>query len=592
MKHTRLIFSSILLLIIYPVLTGQIVSPLIKDTSKYLGCAWSTAQAPKFNVYWNQVSPENGGKWGSVEGTKNVMRWTEMDSAYKNARKYHMFFKEHTLVWGAQQPSWIGGLDSATQHQEIEAWFAAIAARYDTIDYIDVVNEPIHNAPDGMTPYGATQPNVNYAKALGGKGKTGWDWIINAFRLARQYFPKSKLIMNEYNVINSSTTTQQYIVIVNLLKAENLIDGIGEQAHAFTTYGVPAATLKNNLDALATTGIPIHLTEVDIDGETDLKQLQEMQRVFPIFWKHSGVKGITFWGFRNGLWRTAQGAFLVTSQGVERPALKWLRAYVNDSVKLIQTIRVTSTSKDTLFVGEKLQMSTSILPDNATIKNVTWSISNTSIATIDTLGKLTAKASGKITVTTTAWDGSKVTGTKEIVVINRLVQSIEVFSTTKDTMPVNATLQMNATVLPVNATNLAINWSISPSNLASISSTGLLTATAKGKLTIIASAKDASGVSGTKDIVINDNSTGILSTKNFENVSIFPNPLANGYLTIQGIDKIKQIEIFDLTGRKQAEFNNIKQSFLQVLLKVKPGVYIIKLYDGQQSAYEKIMVNE
>ena len=592
MKHTRLIFSSILLLIIYPVLTGQIVSPLIKDTSKYLGCAWSTAQAPKFNVYWNQVSPENGGKWGSVEGTKNVMRWTEMDSAYKNARKYHMFFKEHTLVWGAQQPSWIGGLDSATQHQEIEAWFAAIAARYDTIDYIDVVNEPIHNAPDGMTPYGATQPNVNYAKALGGKGKTGWDWIINAFRLARQYFPKSKLIMNEYNVINSSTTTQQYIVIVNLLKAENLIDGIGEQAHAFTTYGVPAATLKNNLDALATTGIPIHLTEVDIDGETDLKQLQEMQRVFPIFWKHSGVKGITFWGFRNGLWRTAQGAFLVTSQGVERPALKWLRAYVNDSVKLIQTIRVTSTSKDTLFVGEKLQMSTSILPDNATIKNVTWSISNTSIATIDTLGKLTAKASGKITVTTTAWDGSKVTGTKEIVVINRLVQSIEVFSTTKDTMPVNATLQMNATVLPVNATNLAINWSISPSNLASISSTGLLTATAKGKLTITASAKDASGVSGTKDIVINDNSTGILSTKNFENVSIFPNPLANGYLTIQGIDKIKQIEIFDLTGRKLAEFNNIKQSFLQVLLKVKPGVYIIKLYDGQQSAYEKIMVNE
>lgn len=591
MKHTRLIFTAVFLLSIYSVLTGQIVSPLVKDTSKYLGCAWSTAQASRFNVYWNQISPENGGKWGSVEGTRNVMRWTEMDSAYNNARKYHMFFKEHNLLWGAQQPSWIGGLDSATQHQEIEAWFAAIAARYDTIDYIDVVNEPIHNAPDGMTPWGATQPNVNYAKALGGKGKTGWDWIINAFRLARQYFPKSKLIMNEYSVINSSATTQQYIGIVNLLKAENLIDGIGEQAHAFTTYGVSATTLKGNLDALATTGIPIHLTEVDIDGETDLKQLQEMQRVFPIFWKHPGVKGVTFWGFRYGLWRTAQGAFLITSQGVERPALKWLRAFVNDSVKLIQSIGVTSTTKDTLFVGEKLQMNASILPVNATIKNVTWSISNTSIATIDTVGKLTAKASGKVIVTATAWDGSKVTGTKEIVVTNRLVQSITVSSTPKDTVLVSGTLQMSAAVLPANATNPAVNWNVSPSNLASINSSGLLTASAKGKVTVTATAKDASGISGTKDIIIYDNSTGIRSSKNFENITMFPNPLFTGSLTILGIDKIEQIEITDLTGRKILGINDLMQSFIQIQLQVKPGVYVVKLFDGKESVYKKILVN-
>jgi endo-1,4-beta-xylanase len=61
---------------------------------------------------------------------------------------------------------------------------------------------------------------------------------------------------------------------VKLLQADSLIDGIGEQAHAFTTYNTPATTLKANLDALAATGLPIYITEMDIDGATDLSPVQ------------------------------------------------------------------------------------------------------------------------------------------------------------------------------------------------------------------------------------------------------------------------------------------------------------------------------
>ncbi len=315
--------------------------PIAAGKSKFLGCAWNYDQAPYFAGYWNQLSPENAGKWGSVEYIRDIMNWTVMDSAYRVSRKYHMPIKVHTLIWGAQQPPWIGALDSTSQRQEIEEWFSALANRYDTIEYIDVVNEPIHNAPNGMIPWGTTIPNVNYAKALGGAGTTGWDWVITAFRLARQYFPESKLILNEYSVINSSTTTQTYIEIINLLKAENLIDGIGEQAHAFTTYGVSVATLKNNLDLLAATGLPIYLTELDIDGLTDLAQLQEYQRIFPTFWEHPAIKGITFWGFRYGLWRQEQGANLITNDDIERPAMTWLKAYVNDTLTLTQSIEIS-----------------------------------------------------------------------------------------------------------------------------------------------------------------------------------------------------------------------------------------------------------
>ncbi|MDP3180908.1 MAG: endo-1,4-beta-xylanase, partial [Bacteroidota bacterium] len=177
------------------------IKPIAGGNTKFIGSAWSSGQNLNFQNYWNQVTPENGGKWGSVERTRGTMSWADMDASYALAKKYNMLFKAHTLIWGAQQPSWIANLDTASQRQEIEQWFSLQAARYPDMAYIDVVNEPLHNAPNGMLPWGATVKNVDYAKALGGAGVTGWDWIIKSFRMARKYFPKSKLIINEYSVI-------------------------------------------------------------------------------------------------------------------------------------------------------------------------------------------------------------------------------------------------------------------------------------------------------------------------------------------------------------------------------------------------------
>lgn len=403
------------------VLHSQTVTPIAAGKSKFLGCAYSSAQTTNFQNYWNQNTPENGGKWGSVEGTRGVMNWSEMDVAYASAKKYGALFKEHTLIWGAQQPSWIASLDTASQRQEIVQWFSLLAARYKDVDLIDVVNEPLHNAPNGMLPWGATTKNVDYAKSLGGAGKTGWDWILTSFRMARKYFPNAKLIMNEYSVINSTSTTQDYIKIIKLLKAENLIDGIGEQAHAFTTNGTDVSVMKANLDALGATGVPIYLTEMDVDGATDLIQLKEMQRIFPLFWQHAAVKGITFWGFRVGLWRNDQKAYLINSNGTERPAMRWLKAYVNDTLTIANSVTVTASDGSTTIgtKGGVLNMVAKFSPLNTTITNVTWSVAPTYRASIDTNGKLTALADGTVTVTATSWDGSGVKGTAGIAISNQ-----------------------------------------------------------------------------------------------------------------------------------------------------------------------------
>lgn len=297
---------------------------LATNHSKYLGGIHSPSQLPNFLAYFNQVTPENAGKWGAVEAQRDVMNWAGLDAAYDFAKQNGLPFKLHTLIWGNQQPAWIETLPPEEQLAEIEEWFAAVAERYPDLDQIEVVNEPLHDPPTQ-----AGNGGGNYAEALGGAGATGWDWILTSFRMAREHFPTSELLLNEFSVINSAADLQRYIEIVELLQAEDLIDGVGEQGHAFTTRG-DTAMMARSLDALAELGLPLYITELDIDGPTDAIQLADYQRLFPLFWEHPAVAGITLWGYLPGHWRTAQGAFLALADGSERPALVWLREYLGN----------------------------------------------------------------------------------------------------------------------------------------------------------------------------------------------------------------------------------------------------------------------
>lgn len=293
--------------------------------SKFLGGAYGGPQSVNFAAYFNQVTPENGGKWGTVEAVRDVMAWGELDAAYAFAKEHALPFKLHVLVWGNQQPAWLESLPAREQREEIEEWFSELARRYPVLDTIEVVNEPLHDPPNKPGEGGG-----NYLAALGGDGKTGWDWVLESFRLARRFFPKSRLMLNDFSILNTPADTHRYKAIIELLQKERLIDAVGIQGHAFATQG-PLEVMRENLDLLASTKLPIFVTELDIDGIDDGEQLAEYQRVFPLFWEHPAVRGVTLWGYRPGMWRTAQGAYLVHENGAERPALVWLQSYVRSS---------------------------------------------------------------------------------------------------------------------------------------------------------------------------------------------------------------------------------------------------------------------
>ena len=301
--------------------------------SKFIGCSYGSTDANFIN-YWTQLTPENAGKWGSVGTSTDTAQWSwsGLDAAYNYAKNNDLIFKGHNLIWGAQQPSWISGLDSAQQISYIETWIRMVGQRYPDMDMIDVVNEPLngHNPPDGGN------GRANYKEALGGNGATGWDWVIKSFELARKYLPNTKLLLNDYGIINSNSATTSYLQIINLLKDRGLIDGIGVQGHRFELESADTNTIKSNLDKLGATGLPVYISEFDLGNLSntgtpdDNQQLQLYQKVFPILWKSQAVKGITFWGYIEGkTWQTT--AYLVRADGTARPALLWLAQYVQDN---------------------------------------------------------------------------------------------------------------------------------------------------------------------------------------------------------------------------------------------------------------------
>ncbi len=301
--------------------------PMATGKSKFLGGIWSPSQLNNFTAYWNQVVPSNVGKWGSVEGTRNVFNWTDLDAAYKLAKDNGFPFRFHVLTWGAQQPTWMDNLSPADQLIEIKQWYAAVAQRYPGIDFLEVVNEPLHQPP------GTSSNGGNYVNALGGNGTTGYDWVLTAFRLARQYFPNTRLMLNDYSVENSATSAARYLALIQLLQRENLIDAVGIQGHSFSTYyGTTNATLTNSLNTIGSSGLPLYITELDIHGDgssnDDATQLAEYQRVFPLFWEHPYIKGVSLFGYLPG---TSDNSFLAYANGAERPALTWLKNYVRNT---------------------------------------------------------------------------------------------------------------------------------------------------------------------------------------------------------------------------------------------------------------------
>ena len=120
-------------------------------------------------------------------------------------------------------------------------------------------------------------------------------------------------------------------------------------------------------------------------------------------------------------------------------------------------------------------------------KTVTWSSSNSKVASVDKNGKVTAKKAGTAVITAKTADGLSTSAT--ITVKNVKVTGVKL-NAKKVTRTVGKTKQLKATVRPSNATNKGVTWTSSNKRVATVTSKGKVRAKSPGKATITVKTKD------------------------------------------------------------------------------------------------------
>ena len=196
---------------------------------------------------------------------------------------------------------------------------------------------------------------------------------------------------------------------------------------------------------------------------------------------------------------------------------------------LVSSISITGSNE--VEIGKTTQLTAEVKPSDATNTKVKWSIVDNADGTasgkasIDQDGVLTGLENGlgKITVKAEAMDKSNVSTTKVITVVEakNLIESIKING--PDTISEDgAVVKLTADVSPETASNANVSWKITDgSEYAEIDrDTGELKALADGKVTVMASAKDGSGISATKTINITGQSVKAtkIQVSGYENV--------------------------------------------------------------------------
>lgn len=141
-------------------------------------------------------------------------------------------------------------------------------------------------------------------------------------------------------------------------------------------------------------------------------------------------------------------------------------------------------------VDGQITLKATVSPDNAGNKEVEWSSSDSTIASVDNNGVVTGHKAGTATITVKTKDGGK-TATCKVTVTDKVVAVTEVkLDKTTAEMKVGDTLTLTATVTPDNATNKKVTWKSDKTDIADVDANGKVTAKAKGTATITVTTED------------------------------------------------------------------------------------------------------
>lgn len=175
---------------------------------------------------------------------------------------------------------------------------------------------------------------------------------------------------------------------------------------------------------------------------------------------------------------------------------------VDLTVKIpVSQVKVLPSTLD-LRAGDSAILKAEVTPADATDSNVTWTSSDSNIATVDADGTVTAMKSGSATIMATTSDGTNLSATCKVNVMPPLATGVTL-NQSELNLTVKETFTLTASVIPGDAEQ-QVNWSTSDAKIVTVDANGKVSALASGTAVIRAIATDGSGVSGACTVTVAD----------------------------------------------------------------------------------------
>ncbi|MBO9733072.1 MAG: Ig-like domain-containing protein [Chitinophaga sp.] len=185
------------------------------------------------------------------------------------------------------------------------------------------------------------------------------------------------------------------------------------------------------------------------------------------------------------------GTVIITAKSAER-------GFIATKTYNVIYIPVTGITLDTtsanVFVGYTLQLNATVKPAKASNKGVIWTSSDTTLATVSGSGFVSGLKQGDVVIKATSADNPAISAQANIHVANVLATGLT-FQPSPFIIGEKDTVRIKISFIPANTSIKKVTWSSSNTALATVDSSGLVTAVKQGSLTITANTVDSSGVS-------------------------------------------------------------------------------------------------
>jgi endo-1,4-beta-xylanase len=225
--------------------------------SAFSNTSWRELVGKEFNLAVIYA----GITWCDIERQQDNFNFKSADQQVQFARSQDMAVCGHAIIFPEDLPDWLrfSGFNNDEIVAALENHVTGVVSRYkDQVDMWIPVEEATliyHGQPDFLY------------------DKLGLEYIDIVYRIVRDIDPEATLLYNDYgNHSSDGITTEFTREIVQRLKSQDLIDGVGLEMHL---DGDDPPDKQDMIATMQSYGIPVHITEMDVDIKNFTGSMEE-----------------------------------------------------------------------------------------------------------------------------------------------------------------------------------------------------------------------------------------------------------------------------------------------------------------------------